>query len=138
MRDVLCDTSRVLESLSEVAGVQSFILAVDPSESSDNGFLGGSVVGREFWRGLRSGGEGGARSFKTYSLNHLQHQHPGRNAVHIPKPSTPPPKAGSARSLKNELYESVRNALRYAFIFFYDHAHKASFSDQRVASAVQR
>jgi hypothetical protein len=123
VRNVLCDTSRVLESLSEVAGVQSFILAVDPSETSDNGFLGGSVVGREFWRGLRGGGEGGARSFKTYSLNYLQ-QHASRNTVHIPKPSTPLPKAGPAKSLKNELYESVRNALRYALIFSYVHLHK--------------
>ena len=115
VRDVLCDTSRVLESLSEVAGVQSFILAVDPSETSDSGFLGGSVVGREFWRGLRGGGEGGARAFKAYSINHLQRQPTSsRNTVHIPKPSSPPPKGGPAKSLKNELYESVRNALRYA------------------------
>ena len=139
VRDVLCDTSRVLESLSEVAGVQSFILAVDPSETSDNGFLGGSVVGREFWRGLRGGGEGGARSFKAYSINQFQHQHSSRNTVHIPKPSTPPPKAGPAKSLKNELYESVRNALRYVLVFSYVHTHKClSLSDRRAVSAVQR
>ncbi|KAF8806966.1 hypothetical protein BYT27DRAFT_7101045 [Phlegmacium glaucopus] len=112
VRDVLCDTSRVLESLSEVSGVQSFLLAVDPSETSDSGFLGGSVVGREFWRGLRSGGEGGARAFKVFSINHLQPA--TRHPVHVPKSSTPPPKGGPAKSLKNELYESVRNALRLA------------------------
>ena len=112
VRDVLCDTSRVLESLSEVSGVQSFILAVDPSEPSDNGFLGGSVVGREFWRGMRGGGDGGARAFKAHSINHLQRQPASKNIVPIPKSSPPPPKGGSARSLKNELYESVRNALR--------------------------
>lgn len=140
VRDVLCDTSRVLESLSEVTGVQSFILAVDPSETSDSGFLGGSVVGREFWRGLRGGGEGGARAFKAHSINHLQRQPASKNTVHIPKPSSPPPKGGLARSLKNELYESVRNALRYAFIFFHVHSYKVSFfpSDWRVASAVQK
>ena len=119
VRDVLCDASRILESLSEVAGVQSFLLAVDPSETSDSGFLGGSVIGREFWRGLRSGGEGGARAFKAFSINHLQRQPANRNTVHAPKPSTPPIKGGPAKSLKNELYESVRNALRYALIFSY-------------------
>lgn len=104
----------MLESLSEVAGVQSFILAVDPSKTSDNGFLGGSVVGREFWRGLRGGGEGGARAFKAYSINHLQHQPASRNTVQVLKSATPPLKGGPAKSIKNELYESVRNALRYA------------------------
>jgi len=114
VRDVLCDTSRVLESLSEVAGVQSFILAVDPSEPSESGFLGGSVIGREFWRGLRGGGEGGARAFKAHSINHLQRQPASKNTEHITKSSSLPPKGGGARSLKNELYESVRNALRSA------------------------
>lgn len=108
--------------MSEVSGVQSFILAVDPSETSDSGFLGGSVVGREFWRGLRSGGEGGARAFKAFSINHLQPQPASRNPAHVLKPSTPPPKGGPAKSLKNELYESVRNALRYVPIFSYVHA----------------
>lgn len=117
VRDVLCDTSRVLESLSEVAGVQSFILAIDPSEPSDGGFLGGSVVGREFWRGLRGGGEGGARAFKAHSINHLQRQPASKNTVS----STSLPKGGAAKSLKNELYESVRNALRYVLIFSHVH-----------------
>ena len=120
VRDVLCDTSRALESLAEVAGVQSFILAVDPSEPFESGFLGGSVVGREYWRGLRGGGEGGARAFKAYSINHLQRQPANRNTAHIPRPSSPP-KGGSAKSLKNELYESVRNALRYTLIFSHVH-----------------
>ena len=127
VRDVLRDTSRILESLCEVAGVQSFILAVDPSDTSDNGFLGGSVVGRQFWRGLRGGGEGGARALKAYSINHLQRQSASRQSVHIPRASSPPPKGGVARSLKNQLYESVRNALRYALIFSHVHTFKVSF-----------
>ena len=105
-------------------------MAVDPSEISDSGFLGGSGVGREFWRGLRGGGEGGARAFKVYSINHLQHQPTSRNPVQIPKPSPPPPsrKGGPAKSLKNELYESVRNALRYIPTFSYVHIHNLLFS----------
>jgi hypothetical protein len=134
VRDILCDTSRILESLSEVAGVQSFLLAVDPSAPSDGGFLGGSVVGREFWRGLRGGGEGGARALKAHSINHIQRQPASRSTVHISKPSSPPPKA---RSLKNELYESVRNALRYALIFSHVHTFKVSFFPIRSASGVR-
>ena len=103
--------------MSEVAGVQSFILAVDPSEPSESGFLGGSVIGREFWRGFRGGGEGGARAFKAHSISHLQGQTASKSTVHITKSSSLPPKGGTSRSLKNELYESVRNALRYALIF---------------------
>jgi hypothetical protein len=86
---------------------------VDPSNPSDSGFLGGSVVGREFWRGMRGGGDAGARTFKTHSINHLQHQLASKDTVH-PKPSSSQPKGGVARTLKNELYESVRNALRSA------------------------
>ena len=138
VRDVLCDTSRVLESLSEVAGVQSFILAVDPSEPSDCGFLGGSVVGREFWRGLRGGGEGGARAFKAHSINHLQRQPASsKNTVNIQTSSSSLAKGGAARSLKNELYESVRNALRYALIFSHVHIFKVSFFPFRSASGVR-
>lgn len=50
----MCESSRLLESLGSVSGIQSFLLAVDPSTSDpDDAFLGGTVTGREFWRGLR-------------------------------------------------------------------------------------
>lgn len=119
MRATLCDTSRILESLSEVSGVQSFLLAVDPNDPSDGGFLGGSLIGREFWRvGMRGGGETGARAFKAFYATHAQttakSNHIQMIERHIP---TPPPKVkgpeGPAKSLKNELYETVRNALRW-------------------------
>lgn len=116
VRAVLCDTSRILEGLSATAGVQSFLLAVDPTEASDGGFLGGSLIGREFWRGLRGGGENGAKAFKAHCNTHLQNAAADKNISQHPiferHFSTPPPKSGLAKSIKNELYESVRTALR--------------------------
>lgn len=110
MTSVLRDTSRILESLSEISGVQSFILAINPNDPSDNGFLGGSVIGREFWRGLRGGGEAGARAFKAQCVGHLQNRDTLSGSLTRPVErhvSAPP-----AKSVKSELYESVRNALR--------------------------
>ncbi|KAF9003968.1 hypothetical protein BDQ17DRAFT_1541630 [Cyathus striatus] len=118
VKSVLCDASRILESLCETAGVQSFLLAVDPFDASDAGFLGGSVMGREFWRGMRGGGEAGARTFKSQFVKHQ------------PQPSLQPPRTESlpstssaqtiaspskitpAKSLKLELNDAIRKALR--------------------------
>ncbi|PPQ66228.1 hypothetical protein CVT24_000340 [Panaeolus cyanescens] len=106
-------------------GVQSFVLAVNPSDPTDMGFLGGSLLGREFWRGLRSGGEQGARAFKTTCINRLPKNpssHPFNQSTSQVTSSTPSPaptpsvslasKSGPSKSLKTELYESVRTALR--------------------------
>jgi len=109
----LCDASRILESLSETSGVQAFLLAVDPNDLADGGFLGGSLIGREFWREMRGGGEHGARAFKTHCASRLPNRPViGDHKVQDCLSSTPPPKGGPARSIKNELYDSVRNALR--------------------------
>ncbi|KAJ7650233.1 hypothetical protein FB45DRAFT_819398 [Roridomyces roridus] len=101
LQSVLTDASRMLESLCETSGVHSFLLAVDSTDASSSGFLGGSVVGREFWRGQRGGGEAGAKAFKI---------HCAKNA----EASSPAPKASTSRSVKTELYEGVRKALRSA------------------------
>ncbi|GLB40382.1 hypothetical protein LshimejAT787_0802530 [Lyophyllum shimeji] len=115
VRSVLCNASRMLESLCEVSGVQSFILAVDPNNPADMGFLGGSVVGREFWRGMRGGGELGAKSFKVHCLRDLEAQVTppySREEGTSSRASSVAAKIAPARSLKNDLYESVRKALR--------------------------
>jgi len=116
VRASLCDTSRILESLSDTSGIQAFLLAVDPNDLADGGFLGGSLIGREFWRGMRGGGEHGARAFKTHCASRLKNRSINGVQVHREEQdrptSTPPPKGGPARSIKNELYDSVRNALR--------------------------
>ncbi|TFK75230.1 hypothetical protein BDN72DRAFT_758505 [Pluteus cervinus] len=112
-RSILCHTSRILESLAESSGVQSFLVSVDSKSPEDEGFLGGSVTGREYWRGLRGGGAVGAKSFK----------------VHCQKLSQPPPipaagtvnpsqvdgsnsKAGTSKAVKTDLYDATRKALR--------------------------
>ncbi|KAF5326942.1 hypothetical protein D9619_004834 [Psilocybe cf. subviscida] len=111
----LYDTSQILESLAEVSGVQSFMLAVDPDAPTDIGFLGGSLIGREFWRGMRGGGEPGARTFKAHCGVHLL-----KKATLLEQPPPPPPtpptplKSTPAMSVKAELYERVRSALRLA------------------------
>ena len=120
VRSVLCDASKVLENLSTTSGVQSFLLAVDPFEPLDNGFLGGSLLGREFWRGLRGGGETGARSFRTHCMAQLQSKNiqkdDGSTSPVEPQSSLlPTARAYHAKSLKNELYEYVRHALRFVF-----------------------
>ncbi|KIM39822.1 hypothetical protein M413DRAFT_37741, partial [Hebeloma cylindrosporum] len=118
VRATLCDTSRILESLADTSGVQAFLLAVDPNDLTDGGFLGGSLIGREFWREMRGGGEHGARAFKTHCVSRLPNRPITGVQVHHATQdrltSTPPPKGGPARSIKNELYDSVRNALRLA------------------------
>ncbi|KAF7316818.1 hypothetical protein HMN09_00414900 [Mycena chlorophos] len=103
VKSALSDTSRILESLSATAGVESFVLAVDPTEdgTSDPGFLGGSVVGREYWRGMRGGGEPGARAFKSHCVKAFQ--------ASVPSTST-----SNARTIKSTLYDAVRTALRTA------------------------
>jgi hypothetical protein len=115
VRSVLCDVSRILESLYEVSGIQSFLLAVDPNNPSDDGFLGGTVVGREFWRGLRGGGEAGAKAFRSHCLRELESNPPPA----FPNTEGPSSRSSSAsvkqapaKSLKNDLYEHVRTALR--------------------------
>ncbi len=116
VHSVLRDASRILETLSTSSCIQSFLLAVDPYDPLDGGFLGGSVIGREFWRGLRGGGETGAKAFKAHCTSQLQTKvvHDTKPTLSIErKPSVPPvPKLYHAKSMKNELYEKVRTALR--------------------------
>ncbi|KAJ7066982.1 hypothetical protein C8F01DRAFT_1119842 [Mycena amicta] len=57
IKSILSDTSRILESLWSTVGVESFVLAVDPSDAKDPGFLGGS-----------GGGEAGAKAFKSHCV----------------------------------------------------------------------
>ncbi|KAJ6513230.1 hypothetical protein C8R45DRAFT_962897 [Mycena sanguinolenta] len=114
---VLSDASRILESLCDASGVQSFLLAVDPADPTGSGFLGGSLLGREFWRGLRGGGDAGAKAFKLHCF---------KSGARTPIPSmteasssklAPPPavnKVAPARTLKADLYDGVRKALRSA------------------------
>ncbi|KAL5485969.1 hypothetical protein ACEPAI_7013 [Sanghuangporus weigelae] len=106
VNDVLLETSRALESLESAAGRHSLLLVVDPASSDDvdDGFLGGTTTGREFWRGLRHGGSAGARNFKEYCRNVLGFPLGGS----ISKSSGQTP----AGIMKNNLYTEMRSRLR--------------------------
>lgn len=115
------DTSRILESLAETAGVQSFFLSVDPRDDEDPGFLGGSLDGREFWRNLRGGGDHGAKAFKRHCLkNDAEPRPPTPGATntltHAAKSKAQIASSSSikvdAKSVKSDLYETVRKALK--------------------------
>jgi hypothetical protein len=101
VHDILKTTSENLEALLPTASIHSFILAVDPNDTSDEGFLGGTLTGREFWRGLRGGGSIGAKAFKSHCL---------RNTA-----SAPPavPKRTTASTIKADVYTGFRDALRF-------------------------
>ncbi|KAF7771625.1 hypothetical protein Agabi119p4_5936 [Agaricus bisporus var. burnettii] len=113
VRNVLVEASKVLESLSSVTGIQSFLLAVDPHDPQDAGFLGGSIIGREYYRGLRGGGIAGASSFKTFLHKRLPTQ---QEEIDIretsPHPTRTPAATRTAKKAKLELYESIRSQLR--------------------------
>ncbi|KAJ4477171.1 hypothetical protein J3R30DRAFT_3483044 [Lentinula aciculospora] len=121
---ILVNLSCILESLSGVFGVESFLLAVDSEDISNQAFLGGSVRGREFWRGMRGGGESGAKVFKEQSVKKKDSKslHSVAHEQHVPSDdlyksdSTSPvitvSSKQSAKNVKVDLYEGVRKALR--------------------------
>lgn len=96
--------------------MQSFLLAVDPADAADGGFLGGSLAGREFWRRMRNGGETGAKAFKAYSAKEMPASQPlfeqGSSADVTDAPDTTV-KRTTAKNVKSELYEKAREALRW-------------------------
>ena len=105
--------------------MQSFLLAVDPADFADGGFLGGSLAGREFWRRMRNGGEAGAKAFKTYCAKDLPATRNGPEScssadifgvgepLQLPLHETTVIKKSTAKDLKSELYEKIRTVLRY-------------------------
>lgn len=121
VHEALRHTSTALESLHDVAGLQSFFLVVNPKDPMDEGFLGGTMIGREFWRGHRGCGTAGARAFKLYSEKSSPNFVTSADTTPL-LPMTrgaasqidpPVSKKGPAGSLKAEVYSSVRNALRF-------------------------
>lgn len=111
-----------MESLETLAGLQSFFLVVDPTNQADEGFLGGTLSGREFWRGHRGCGSPGAQMFKAHCVRAAQsrpHSHDPPTMIDPTLLPTPVPPVttgtkGSARELKAEIYAAMRDALRCA------------------------
>ena len=106
--------SQELESLETLAGIQSFFLVVNPHDPDDQGFLGGTIVGREFWRGHRGCGAPGAEAFKIQCMRATTPLPNTVSSYTIPPAvqNTTSRKTSSAREIKNELYAGLRHALR--------------------------
>jgi len=104
----------MLESLEVTAGIQSFVLAINPHDAEDEGFLGGSSLGREFWRSLRGGGTAGAKALKTLAISALQTSTPSSQAA-LHGTGIPSRQRETAHSLKSEVYARVRTLLRDVF-----------------------
>jgi hypothetical protein len=113
VRNVLLSTSRVLESLQATSGVQSFVLAINPNDAEDEGFLGGSSLGREFWRSLRGGGIAGVKALKSLAISTLQDSSSSNVTLH--GTGLPSRQKETAHSLKSEVYARVRTLLRHVF-----------------------
>ena len=111
VRNVLLSTSRVLESLQATSGVQSFVLAINPNDAEDEGFLGGSSLGREFWRSLRGGGTAGVKAMKSLAVSTLQDA--SSSVVTLHGTGLPSRQRETAHSLKSEVYARVRALLRH-------------------------
>jgi hypothetical protein len=103
----------VLESLQATSGVQSFVLAINPNDAEDEGFLGGSSLGREFWRSLRSGGLAGVKALKSLAISTLQESSSFNFSLH--GTGIPSRQKETAHSLKSDVYARVRALLRYVF-----------------------
>lgn len=119
MKEILEGTSKQLKSLLRVAGRHSVILVVNPGDELDDGFLGGTDAGREFWLGMRNGGSIGLRNFKQYCKDNPSPT--TTSSMRLPQdiantidmlevPQTI--KSTPAVALKNQLYVEMRNALR--------------------------
>ena len=141
---VLQNVSQQLESLETLAGLQSFFLVVDPSDTEHEGFLGGTVKGREFWRGHRGCGVAGAQSFKAQcvrsqaqaaQLPTMLAPAPSPSIAQIIPYSDAPQKKVQAREVKTELYGSMRDALRFASTDTHAHVHhtETMFAERRLA-----
>ncbi|GBE88403.1 hypothetical protein SCP_1302180 [Sparassis crispa] len=119
--NILRSTSHTLESLQKIAGLQAFFLVVNPFDPEDKGFLGGTLQGREFWRGHRGCGEAGAEAFKAQCLKASEERTRSSYVASTPVPApnvqkttVVPRQKGPASSLKRDVYASVRNAIRAA------------------------
>jgi len=121
VKEILEGTSKQLDSLLRVAGRHSLLLVINPEDEHDDGFLGGTNTGRDFWLGLRNGGAIGVRHFKQYCKDSLssptstsKSPEGTANTVLEVSQAVSSSKTSPAVVLKNQLYVEMRNALRSA------------------------
>ena len=107
----------MLESLQVTSGIQSFIVAINPNDAEDEGFLGGSSLGREFWRSLRGGGLAGVKALKSLAISKFQDSSSSNFSLH--GAGIPSRQKETAHSLKSDVYARVRALLRHVFNISY-------------------
>lgn len=135
VRNVLLSTSRLLESLQATSGVQSFVLAINPNDAEDEGFLGGSPLGREFWRSLRGGGLAGVKAMKSLSISALQDSSSSNSSLH--GTGIPSRQKETAHSLKSDVYARVRALLRHVFHISYQSTWPITRRHDRSTSGIR-
>ncbi|KAI0078824.1 hypothetical protein K474DRAFT_1660007 [Panus rudis PR-1116 ss-1] len=114
--------SNMLDALETTAGLQSFFLAVNPKKDNDQGFLGGTQLGRDFWRRYKAGGAPGAHAFKAHCATRLgpQWYAEASNNLRMTPYVLPTPaqttlsQKGPAGAIKAEVYTAMRVAVREA------------------------
>ncbi|TCD69337.1 hypothetical protein EIP91_007893 [Steccherinum ochraceum] len=131
IQNIMARISKLFESLERVAGLQSFFLVVNPYNSSDQGFLGGTVKGRDFWQGHRNCGAAGAQAFQLFTSYapapaSSSSGGTGETSNATAGPFYPPTnvevagnvnaamKKTPAMNVKSEVYSSMRAAIRAA------------------------
>lgn len=114
--EILLSLSDELETLHKISGRHSFILSVDPADEADDGFLGGTAVGKDFWSSFRNGGVTGARLFKRHIQKAVGGELVDVRQVHFndAERTLSGNRVTPAVALKNTLYNEMRAALRYA------------------------
>ena len=135
VRNVLLSTSRVLESLQATSGIQSFIVAINPNDVEDEGFLGGSSLGREFWRSLRGGGLAGVKALKSLAISTFQDSSSSNFSLH--GAGIPSRQKETAHSLKSDVYARVRALLRYVLNISYQFAWPITRFHDRSTSGIR-
>ncbi|VDC04776.1 unnamed protein product [Peniophora sp. CBMAI 1063] len=112
IRSALISISSALESLHMATGVHSLLVSADPYDATASGFVGGTPLAREFWRGMRGGGEKGVAALRDVALK-VQHGASGSAGFVEGAAALASVKGKSpAYKLKTDVYAKVRTALR--------------------------
>ena len=120
VRSALISTSTALESLHAATGVHTLLVSVDPYDATGSGFVGGTPLAREFWRGMRGGGEKGAVALRSVALRAQESgSGGGSGGVNVEEVAALASAKGKspAYKLKTDVYAKVRTALRYVGVF---------------------
>jgi hypothetical protein len=111
LKILLSIISSTLQKIHAVFSLDSMLLVVSPLDNSD-AWLGGSLIGREFWRGLRGGGDAGSRAFKNASKAAHDSLHGHSVSTLSSQTQDPPLVPLKSQAIKSELVRVVRQKLR--------------------------